>query len=195
MATAAEPGCSPLSRRALIDLASLRGGDSVVALGRADCRDGARVAQLVGPAGRVILVATGQEPFEPPEANAGAWPRAIVRGDLAAIGLRSSIADVVLSNCALLGRADRPGVYREIHRVLKPGGRFVTSDVIALHAVPRGAYGAPRARSEGGGLPESDYLAAVQACGFERVTLLQRTAPYEERGRIMLSLTLEAVRG
>ncbi len=200
---AAEAGCSPLSRRALIDLASLHPGDVVVALGCGDCRDGARVAHLVGPAGHVILVVTGLEPLEPPgvPTRAEPWPHTLTRGDLAATGLPSSVADVVLSNCAMHGRADKPAIYREIHRILKPGGRLVTSDVVAFREVPHGAhgahgaYGAPRRGTGLAEIPESAYLAAVQASGFHRVTLLQRTAPYEERGRIVLSLTLEAARG
>jgi arsenite methyltransferase len=195
MDPAVEAGCSPLSRSALIDLAALRRGNMVVALGCGDCRDGARVASLVAPAGRVILVVPGAEllPHQDLRARAEPWPLA-VRGDLAATGLRASLADVVLSNCAMCGRRDKPAIYREIHRILKPGGRLVMSDVVGFRATPRGAFGAPPALALRA-IPESEYLAAVRAAGFDRVTLLQRTAPYEEGGGIVLSLTLQATRG
>jgi arsenite methyltransferase len=144
----------------------------------------------------VILVVPGAEslPHQDLRARAEPWPLAVLRGDLAATGLRASLADVVLSNCAMRGRRDKPAIYREIHRILKPGGRLVTSDVVALHAAPRAAYGAALAGDGPGAIPEAEYLATVRASGFDRVTLMQRTAPYEEGGRIVLSLTLEAAR-
>jgi predicted methyltransferase len=109
------------------------------------------------------------------------------------MGLRSSVADVVVVNCAMHDRLDRAAVYAEIHRILKPGGRLVVSDEVV--ATSRGAYGAPRAALDRATITEPECLATVRAAGFDRVTLLQRTAPYEVHGRIVLSLTLQAARG
>ena len=190
----ADTGCSPLSRSAVVDLAGLRMGDVVVAVGCGGCRDAAKIAQSVGPAGRAILLDASGESLQPPwkAAHAPPWARLLVRGDAAAMGLRSSVADVVVVNCAMHDRLDRAAVYAEIHRVLKPGGRLVVSDEVV--ATSRGAYGAPRAALDRVTITEPECLATVRAAGFDRVTLLQRTAPYEVHGRIVLSLTLQATR-
>lgn len=193
--TAPGARCSPLSRGALVELASLRPGDVVVGLGCGGCAEAVAVGRLVGPSGRVIMIVTdGGGALELPGAPEAPAPRPplIVRGEVAATGLRSSVADVVVSSCPPSGPSDLPAMYREIARVLKPGGRLVASDVVALHPARCGAYGLARC---GDALPELEYLAAVRAAGFELLRLLQRTAPYEAGGRLVLSLTLEAIRG
>ncbi|GEJ56019.1 hypothetical protein AMYX_07600 [Anaeromyxobacter diazotrophicus] len=159
-------------------------------LGCAGCREAAAVSRRVGPAGLVVMVVTsGDDALELPPAPR---PALIVRGAVAATGLRAGLADVVVSSCPAGGRADPSAMYRELHRILKPGGRLVASDVVAPHPARIGGYRPGRAD---GTIPEPEYLAVVRAAGFERLRVLQGTAPYEADGRLVQSLTLEAVRG
>ena len=189
----AEPGgCSPLSRRALIEVAAPGPGEVVVGVGCGGCREAAAVAARVAPGGRVIMVLRRDEELDLGAVPVGQIRPLVVRGDIAAAGLRSGIADVVISNCSTTTRADRPAMLREIHRVLRPRGRLVASERVALHPASSGACRRARAADA---LAEAEYLELVRGAGFERATLLQRTAPYEEHGRLVLSLTVEARRG
>ena len=185
-------GCSPLSRSALVDVAAPGPGEVVVGLGCGGCREAAAVAARVAPGGRVVIVLTRDEELDFGAVPAGPTRPLVVRGDVAATGLRSAIADVVISNCSAAARADRPAMLRELHRVLRPGGRLVASELVALHPARHGAYRRARAADA---LSEAEYLELVHGAGFERTTLLQRTAPYEEHGRLVLSLTIGARRG
>jgi hypothetical protein len=81
-------------------------------------------------------------------------------------------------------------------RVLKPGGRFVVSDVIADAELPEAVRRDPAAWAAcyGGAIPEPDYLQAVTAGGFELVQVLDRSEPYEKGGVLVRSLTLRGVK-
>jgi SAM-dependent methyltransferase len=116
--------------------------------------------------------------------------------DLAALDLESGRANVVISNCTINHAADKEAVYREIHRVLAPGGRFVVSDVIAEHELPESVRSDPAAWAAcyGGAIPEADYLAAVARAGFANVEVLHRSEPYEKGGVLVRSLTIRGLR-
>jgi SAM-dependent methyltransferase len=103
---------------------------------------------------------------------------------------------VVISNCTINHALDKEAVYREIHRVLVPGGRFVVSDVIAEHELPETVRSDPAAWAAcyGGAIPEADYLAAIARAGFARVEVLHRTLPYQKAGVMVYSLTIRGWR-
>ena len=110
--------------------------------------------------------------------------------------LPDASADVVVSNCAINHAPDKEAVYREIHRVLRPGGRFVVSDVIAERELPEAVRSDPAAWAAcyGGAIPEADYLAAARRAGFAELQVLERTEPYDKGGVRVLSLTLRGTK-
>lgn len=185
-------GCSPLARSGLVALAAPKPGEVVVGLGCGGCREAAVVVRRVAPGGRVIMVLTPGEALDGAPAGPpvpGALTPLVVRAEPAATGLRGGLADVVISSCPAGAGARRAELLRELHRLLRHGGRLVASERVALRPPPGGA--APRAQRLD--VPsEAEFLELVRAAGFERLSLLQRTAPYEEQGRMVLSLTLEA---
>jgi SAM-dependent methyltransferase len=120
----------------------------------------------------------------------------LVRSPLAPLQLGERTADAVVSNCAINHAPDKAAVFREIHRVLRPGGRFVVSDVVAERELPASVRGDPAAWAAcyGGAIPELDYLAAARGAGFQDLDVLHRSEPYDKGGVRVLSLTLRGKR-
>ena len=190
--------CCSLSCGRALDLAAPAPGEVLVDLGCGRGQDVIRAADRVGSCGEAIGVDFTDEMLEkarrsvPPFlANAR-----FVKSDLAALDLPTATADVVISNCTVNHAPDKEAVYREIHRVLRPGGRFVVSDVVAEKELPASVRGDPAAWAAcyGGAIPETDYLAAIERAGFREVGVLDRTEPYEKGGVLVRSLTVRGIR-
>jgi len=190
--------CCSLSCGEALDLAAPAPGEVFVDLGCGRGQDVIRAAGRVGASGQAIGI--DRTPAMIDKARAAVPPfLANVRfvcSDLAALGLEDASANVVISNCTINHAADKEAVYREIHRVLAPGGRFVVSDVIAEQELPESVRNDPKAWAAcyGGAIPEPDYLAAVRGAGFAAVEVLHRTEPYVKGGVMVRSLTIRGTR-
>jgi SAM-dependent methyltransferase len=128
------------------------------------------------------------------ERTAGTGNVAVVEGDLAATRLPAGCADAVISNCAINHAPDKGAVYREVARLLAPGGRVVVSDVVSEGVLPASVRADPAAWAAcyGGAIPEGEYLAAVTGAGLVELEILSRSEPYEKGGVLVRSLTLRA---
>jgi len=190
--------CCSLSCGAALDLAAPVAGETLVDLGCGRGQDVVRAAGRVGAGGLAIgvdlseeMLAKARRAVPPFLANV-----CFVHSGLVPLDLADACIDVVISNCTINHAPDKEAVYREIHRVLRPGGRFVVSDVIAEEALPPAVREDPAAWAAcyGGAIPEAEYVAAARRAGFDELEVLERSEPYDKGGVRVLSLTLKGTK-
>ncbi|MGD9498078.1 MAG: methyltransferase domain-containing protein [Armatimonadota bacterium] len=185
--------------------AELRPGETVLDLGCGGGLDLLLAAREVGPEGQVIGVDFDEAMVELARANAHAAKLGNVRVEAAEmehLPLASACVDVVISNCAISYSDDIEAVFRQVHRVLRRGGRMVVADLVLDE--PLGAEElrlAPEAWREwlDAAADTSHYLRAIERAGLRQIELLEERlfnlaeATELLRGRVT-SLVVRALR-
>lgn len=157
-------------------VADLRDGEIVLDLGSGAGADVLISARRVAPTGRAIGLDMTDEMLDLARANAaeaGIENVEFVKGYLEDLPLADESVDVVISNCVINLSGDKPKTIREAARVLRPGGRFAISDVIADSDMDD-ATKADMAAWTGciaGALTETEFRAALEAAGLEGIEI------------------------
>lgn len=158
-------------------IASLRKGETVVDLGSGGGFDCFLAAAQVGESGHVIGVDMTPEMLDLARENArrGAYGNVEFRlGEIENLPVADATADVVISNCVINLSPDKARVFREVHRVLKRGGRLMVSDIVLLRELPVEIRTSVEAYvgCVAGAVAKDTYLQAIRDAGFEDVTIL-----------------------
>ncbi|MEK6709732.1 MAG: arsenite methyltransferase [Nitrospinota bacterium] len=160
-----------------------RPGETVLDLGSGGGLDCFLAAQEVGPGGRVIGLDMTDAMLQKAEENRRKLGLAQVefrKGELEAMPLESGTVDVIISNCVINLSPDKAAVFRESFRVLRPGGRFVVSDVVRTGAGGEGTM-EEWCACIAGALSPGEYLAGLRAAGFEEAGVVE-SKPYIVQG-------------
>ncbi|MBA2555903.1 MAG: arsenite methyltransferase, partial [Chloroflexi bacterium] len=157
-------------------VAELREGDRVLDLGSGGGIDVLLSAKRVGPAGRAFGLDMTDEMLALAQRNAadaGAINVEFLKGHIEAVPLPAQSIDVVISNCVVNLAADKSAVFREIARVLRPGGRVGITDIVADDSLSseeratRGSYVGCIA----GALSSAEFEGGLRTVGFTDVSV------------------------
>jgi SAM-dependent methyltransferase len=190
-------GCGVPTRHA-----ALAPGETVLDLGSGAGNDAFIARHEVGPDGRVIGVDMTPEMIAKARANASKLGYENVEfrlGEIESLPVADDAVDLIISNCVINLSPDKPRVFREALRVLRPGGRMVVSDVVLVAELPESVRQSVEAYvgCVAGASMKDDYLRMFEDAGFERVEVVEEkrygTAGLEEHGETA-ARTAEAVR-
>lgn len=158
--------------------AGVKEGDIVLDLGSGAGLDLLLAAKKVGPTGRVIGIDMTDEMIAKANENirAGNFTNVEVRkGLIEDLPVESGSIDWVISNCVINLSPEKHKVFREIARVLKPGGTMLVSDIVAKD-LPTELLSIPALYSSciAGAISEEEYLAGLREAGLVEVKVLDR---------------------
>jgi SAM-dependent methyltransferase len=161
--------------------AALKPGETVLDLGSGAGVDCFLAARETGPAGRVIGVDMTPSMLERARANAAKAGAANVEfrlGEIEHLPVTDASVDCIISNCVVNLSPDKPQVFREAHRALKPGGRMLVSDLVLTRPL------SPELQQSvtlyvgcvAGAAMKDDYLAMIRQAGFADVAVVEERA-------------------
>jgi len=186
-------------------LADLKAGETVLDLGSGAGIDVFLAANKVGKGGKVIgvdmtedMVARGRQLAQ--EHRFGNVE--FRQGDIEHLPVDSATVDVIISNCVINLTPDKLASFKEIHRVLKPGGRILIADLVTEGPLPPDVRASAAAWADclAGAMPKGAYLETIRSAGFAEVAVvsesLYETPGMDERllGQI-ISVKVRAVKG
>ena len=159
-----------------VALASLKPGETVLDLGSGGGFDCFLAAKQVGDAGRVIGVDMTPDMLSKARANAEKMQTQNVEfrlGEIEHLPVADNSVDIIMSNCVINLSPDKPSVYRDAYRILKPDGRLAISDIVALAPLPEEIQQnlALVSACVGGAATIDDTRAMLAEVGFENIKI------------------------
>lgn len=162
------------------DLAAITAGETVLDLGSGSGTDSFVAALHAGPGGRVIGVDMTDAQLDKATALAREGGFAGVefrKGYIESPPVEAASVDCAISNGVINLSADKPGVFAEAARALRPGGRLALADIVTAVQLPEGITcdAALWAACIGGAMRRDGYRETIEASGFEVVTIRENT--------------------
>ena len=164
-----------------VALASLKEGEVVLDLGAGAGFDCFLAAKKVGKKGKVIGVDMTPEMIDKARENArrGGYANVEFRlGEIENLPAADNSVDAVISNCVINLAPDKKGVFSEAHRVLRPGGRLMISDLVLLKELPEAVKASIEAYVGciSGAMLRDGYLEAMREAGLTGVRVVEQTS-------------------
>lgn len=161
--------------------AHLKEGEVVVDLGSGGGLDVFLAARQVGASGKAIGIDMTSQMLELARANAvkGGYQNVeFLEGQIDDLPLSDSVADIVISNCVVNLAPDKNKVFREVYRVLKPGGRVAISDIALKQELPSevAQSAAALVGCIAGAISIKEYESGLKAAGFSEVAIVDSGA-------------------
>lgn len=185
---------SNLSCGGALEYAQLQKNETVVDLGSGKGNDALKASAFAFHVYGIDFTAKMVETARKVQSISNIANVEFIHSSMDSIALPDAAADVVISNCAINHAPDKRKVYSEIYRILKPGGRFVVSDIISEEKIPAHIANDPEAIAAcyGGALPVEEYFPAILNAGFTNIEILQESLPYNKNGTMIRSMTLRS---
>ena len=161
------------------EYAGIREGDTVIDLGSGAGNDCFIASQLVGAAGEVIGIDMTAQMIERARINAEKLEYTNVKfrlGEIENMPVTANKADVIISNCVINLVPDKYQAFREMMRVLKPGGHFCISDVVTEGVIPQELLEQAElyAGCVAGAMPVEVYLDVIRQNGFKSIEVKKK---------------------
>jgi len=191
-------GCCALGCGNTMDFLEIMPGEDILDLGCGRGEETLDAARQTGPSGMAMGLDLTTAMVEKARQNARdteVQNAGFVQGDIEFLPFKSECFDGVTSNCVINHASDKARVYREIHRVLRKGGRFVVADAVTKVPLPQKIKDDPEAWAQcfGGAITEAEYLEAIQSAGFDEIIILNRRE-YMKNDIDFISLTIKALK-
>lgn len=163
------------------EFALIKKGDVVIDLGSGAGNDCFVARAIAGETGKIIGIDMTEAMINKARGNADKLGFNNVEfrlGEIEKMPLTSNVADVVVSNCVLNLVPNKVNAFKEIFRVLKPGGHFSISDVVLIGELPSGLKQDAEmyAGCVSGAIQKSEYLNIIEKSGFENTSIQKEKA-------------------
>jgi SAM-dependent methyltransferase len=178
-------------------VAELHEGETVLDLGSGSGGDVLASARRVGPTGMAYGLDMTDEMLELARRNqrqAGVENAEFLEGTIESVPLPDDSVDVIISNCVINLSGDKAAVLREAARVLRPGGRFAVSDIVADPDMDEATRRDMRQWTGcvAGALTEEDFRSELEAAGFERIEITETHRVHDQAGSAIIRARVPA---
>lgn len=156
--------------------AKIKPGDTVIDLGSGAGNDAFIARHETGSTGRVIGIDFSEAMINKARQNVeklGFNNVEFRQGDIEKMPISANVGDVIVSNCVLNLVPNKANVFKEIQRVLKPGGHFSISDIVLAGELPKNLQEAAEmyAGCVSGAIQKEEYLSLIRQSGFESIEI------------------------
>jgi len=184
-----------LSCGGAINHAGVQPGEVCLDLGSGRGNDVIRMAEEAGENGFAYGIDLSDGMVKKARTNLdkfGVTNAEIIQSEMESLPLNDNSVNVTISNCTINHSSNKEAVWSEVFRVLKPGGRFVVSDIYATAPIADEYRNDPQAVAEcwAGAVTRVEYLTMLEETGFMNIKILEESEPYAKGMAEVASFTV-----